>query len=446
MSSFVRYACVAGLLLAAILESTTALAVVPTAELTPLSVDFNDKTPGQSLGTRGAEFGEPDTLDSLDTLIIESSFGENFLQVSNDLSSLNARYLNWGFEDNAEISEGLVSVSVDFTPSVRDDYSIAVRESGGAAKDFVTLVFRQDGRLSAVDAAGLIGEYLNFYDGGDTLHIELLFDLDTGTSTLVINGTTLFAGRANGIQGRGVGSVLTGYLPTQNSNGSPFALDNFLVLANVPLPLVLDADFNNETPDDPIRADGANRGQPVYFSRGIEQQAILIRRNDLALRLWNTARGDAQFARWEFLKNLEFRRGIVAFEMDVRLQSLERYEISVNGPHDDSTLFTSIRFSPDRFITGGNTIEIVDSRGSTRIVGTYRSNVFQHLQLVFDMDAGTYTAKLDGHVLVANRPHSVTTGVGIASLQTGFQRKGVTGISMDIDNLQVGASDSPLTP
>ena len=446
MSSFVRLACLGGFLFAAVLGSTAAVADVPTAELTPLAIDFNDKTPGQSLGTGGAAFGEPVSLGSLNSLIVETSPGENALQVSSYLSSYNARALRWEFEDGLEVSEGLVSISLDFTPSARDRYQLYVREQGGATKSFLSLNFLPDGSFVGSDAAGAIGWFFNpSYDAGDTLHIEMLFDMDARTSSLTINGTPIFSGREHGISDRGIGAVLTGisYL----SNGSRFTLDNLLVLANVPLPLVLDADFNNQSPGQPVRFGGPVYGEPVFFSPGIAQQAAALNGNDLGMRLWKTAPSASEFARWEFLNDAEINTGIVAFEMDVRMQPSQSYEISVNGPANANTMFATIRFTPDRIRIDRGYIEIVDSRGSTAIVGTYQTNVFHHLQIVFDMDTRTYTAKLDSDNL-GSRGFGATNGVGIASLQTGFPRKSLTGSgnSMDIDNLQVGASAGLFTP
>ncbi|MGB0134898.1 hypothetical protein [Dokdonella sp.] len=429
-----------GILLSlAALGSTTALATVPTAELTPLSIDFNNKTPGQPLGTGGAALGEPADLEQLDTRIVESSPGENYLQVSTVASPNIARHLHWTLEDDAELSEGLVSVSLDFTPSVRDSYSFGIRERDGAAREFMSLSFNADGRLYALDAAGLIGEFFDVYNGGDTLEIEMLFDMDARTSSLSINGTSLFSARAHGVSDRGIGTVLTGF--SSSTSGSLFALDNLLVLASAPLPLVLDTDFNNQPPGQPIGTGGAVDGEPVYFSSTIAQQAYLAGINNVALRLWSTARSPIALARWEFLNNLEIRTGTVAIHLDVRLDSSQWYEINVNGPPNASTRFSSIRFTPDRRLLGRSNVEIVDSRGYARIVGTFRPRVFQHLQILFDMDRGTYTVKLDGAVLVDGWRHGVRNGSGISSLQTGFQKQGVIGRPMDIDNLQVGASD-----
>ena len=444
MSIFVGHPCLGGLLFAEVLGSPTAIAAGPIAELIPLSIDFYDEAPGQPLGSGGVARGEPVSLGYPNALVVEASPGENLVQISDHLSSTNARSLSWEFEDSAEFSEGLVSISMHFTPSAQDHYSLDVREHGGSTRQFAGLTFTSNGDLSVDDAAGYMGTYYNVYDSGDTLHIELLFDMEARTSSLTINGNTLYVARAHGISHRGIGKLMIGH--ESISNGSPFVLDNLLVLANVPLPLVPDTDFNNQPPGQPIGIDGDYVGEPVCFSAADQQQAISIARKDAALQLWNPTQGLPQFPLWEFWKGLEIDSGIVIVEMDLRFQASQSYEISVNGPPNAGAVFTSVRFSPNRFPGTRGHIDIVDSRGSTSNVGLFETNVFQRLQIAFDMDAGTYTVKLDGIVVVANRPHGVASGVGIASLQTGFPRRGYPSIPLDIDNLRVGVDDSRFVP
>lgn len=79
MITFARHRQFTGLVFAAILGSTAAMAGTPLGDLTPLSANFNDKTPDQPINTGGAASGEPLSLGFLDTLIVEAVPGENFL-------------------------------------------------------------------------------------------------------------------------------------------------------------------------------------------------------------------------------------------------------------------------------------------------------------------------------------------------------------------------------
>ncbi|MGB0134899.1 hypothetical protein [Dokdonella sp.] len=420
------------------------MAGTPSIDLTPLSIDFNDKTPGESLGEGGVALGEPINLSSLDTLIIESSPGENFLVVANDLTDFAARSLRWEFEDEAEFAEGLISISLDFTPSVRDSYAMYVLENAGSSKDFLRLNFNDDGVLFANDSAGFIGQYFIDYDGGDTIHIEILFDMDARTSSLLINGTSLFSARAHGVSDRGVGAIRTGYAPS--SNGSAFALDNLLVLSNVALPLVLDADFEDKKPGQPIGEGGAELGEPVEFSPLLAQAAVSLSASNIGLQLVNTSPDFAQFAHWEFLKDIQIRSGIVAFEMDVRFSKYEQHMIRVHEKSGSTYLFGGVYFLPDPTNNSRGLVVIADEGGSAGAVGSFDINVFYRLQMIFDMDQGTYTVKLADRVLVEDRPHEVAEGIGIGSLHTGFAERGQISAPMQIDNLQVGSSDARSIP
>ncbi|MGB0134900.1 hypothetical protein [Dokdonella sp.] len=424
------------------------MAGTPSAELVALSADFNDKTPGQAIGIGGAAVGEPNSLGQLDTLIVETSPGENFLRVDNDMTSTNARTLRWGFEDDAEFGEGMVSVSLDFTPSAQSNYNLFFREQGGAARNFMTATFGKTGDLGVRDQAGTIGTYSDFYVGGDTLHNEMLFDMDARTSSLVIDDVTLFTGRQHGIGDRGVGAFYTGYYNTndQTGNGEPFDIDNLMVLAEGPMPLVFDTDFNSQTSGQQIGTGGAALGEPVLVPPQISAKNVQIGASNVALQLENTTPATSRLVHWEFLEGIQIRTGIVVVEMDLLFVDYERYVIRVGEQSGAASVFGTVYFFPDPMSTTSGNVVIGDAGGSSGVVGTYQANVFQRLQMIYDMDEATYTVKLNGAVLVEDRPHSVTTGLGIGSLDIGFQANGLTTIPYLVDNLQVGASKAPVIP
>ena len=443
MNIFVRNMGLGALLLAAILGSMAALAAAPLQHLTPLSVDFNDKTPGQPLGTGGAAVGEPVNLSFLDTLIVETSPGENFLQVSMDPTFTSARSMRWHFEDDLEVSEGLISISMDFKPSVRDRYSFTVQENGGSSKIFLWLIFNASGQLFVNDAAGLAGQYFNVYDAGDSIHIEMLFDMDARTSSLKINGNPLFAGREHGISDRGVGSLRTGF--ESSSNGSPFALDNLLVLASVPLPLVLDADFNDKTQDQPIGTGGAAVGEPVSTT-SIVQQVISVGAGDNALQLSNAVLEDTNAVLWEFLENIPIHTGIVAFEMDLLFEEYVSQFILVRNFAGGGSQFGAVYFLPDPASNTSGRILVREGATTAGFVGAFQTQVPYRLRMIFDMDQGTYTVVLNDTVLVQDRAHGGALGAAIENLHTGFDANSLVAAPMLINNLQVGASDAPIIP
>ena len=265
-------------------------------------------------------------------------------------------------------------------------------------------------------------------------------------STRTLNQPTLGRWRnrsAVNLDDLGVGSFFTGY--ASNSSGSPFAVDNLLVLATVPLPLVFDADFNSLAPGQPIGTGGAAMQEPVFIPAEIAQQAISIGTGDVALQLLNTTTTASPLTRWKFLEELQIRTGIVAVEMDVRLQEYDVYLIRLLGPSGTTSLFGSVYFFPDSGSTTNGSISVGDASGYV-FAGTYQKNVFYRLRMFFDMDEGTYTVLLNDTLLVEDRPQNVSGDVGIGALEIGFPGGGVFGGPMVIDNLQVGSSDAPIIP
>ncbi len=418
--------------------SMLAFAGVPVGPVVQLEADFNNRTPGEVLGAGGAALGEPADLSGLDGEIVESSPGENFLLVTNDLSNTNGRSLRWGLVDNAEITSGVARFAFDFTPAGLERYSLGVRESGGSAFTFLSLAFLTGGTIVASDAAGTISLSSNTYSANVTMHVVMSFDMDAGTSELTVNGNTLFSGRAHGIVGRGVGRLLTGY--NSSNTGQSFRLDNIRVTATLPLPLVLNADFDTQTVGQPIGTGGAALGEPHSASSGTTTQIVDVGMGNRILQL-NASTGSAQNLRWEFLDNIEVTSGIVAFDFDVLFGVLDQYQILIREAGGSASAFATLRF----FSSGA--VSLADAGGSAGVSGvSYAANQRYRVRLIFDMDSATYTAMLGNTVLVEDRPHSVVTGRGIGAITTGFQSSAQFGGPIFIDALQVGVSDARNIP
>ena len=181
-----------------------AQAGVPTGNVTQLQANFDSRTPGEALGEGGPAVGEPIDLSDLDGLIVEATPGDNFLRVSNNTGSTTGRNLRWEFLNGAEITSGMVRIEFSFTPSALDRYSFGVRENGGSARTFLGVTFSTTGTLSASDAAGVITLTNATYSAGTEMAVVIEFDMDAGTSQMMINGLSLYSGRSHGIVDRGV--------------------------------------------------------------------------------------------------------------------------------------------------------------------------------------------------------------------------------------------------
>jgi hypothetical protein len=408
---------------------------VPSGPVVQLQADFNHRTPGEALGAGGAALGEPSDLSALEGEILESSPGENYLLVKNNTGSTSGRNLRWDLIDSAEITSGIVRFAFDFTPTALDRYSFGIRESGGSAFTFLSVTFSTSGTLSASDAAGVIAVTNNTYSANVVMHVVISFDMDAGTSDLTVNGNTVFSGRAHGITGRGVGRLLTGY--GSGHSAQPFQVDNVVVTAPGPLPLVLDADFDTQAVGQPIGYGGAALGEPSEASPGLTTEVIDAGMGNNILRLNAPVTGSARSLRWQFLDNIEITTGIVAFDLDVAFGVLDSYQILVREAGGSGSSFANLRF------LANGVVSLSDGGGTAALPPvTYAANQVYRVRLIYDMDNATYSAMLDDTVLVENRPHGVSTGRGIGAIATGFLSSTAFGGPMFIDALQVGASDA----
>ncbi len=395
-----------------------------------LYADFDDKALGQPIGNRGATFGEPIYLSDLDTSVIEVTPGHNQLRVSNDLGSNAARRLRWEMMGNAEIIAGEVKMSFDLTPSALDRYSILVRESSGSSRSFLTLTLGLGGTITAIDENGMIGQ-LN-YTANAPMHFEMVFDMDARTSSMTVNGNTMFNLRAFGIADRGIGRLLVGY--TNGSNGSSFDLDNLKISAPLPFPVALEADFDDKTVGLPIGLGGAAVHEPV--SKDLEIQAIVLEEapgvNILDIASTNNA--SAPGVRWQFLDNLEVRTGLAIMDFDILMTTRDNYAVYLRERDTAAQSFMTLQFDSDGLM------RLSDANGAVFSGGiTYVANRVYQYRLVFDLDAGIYNVFRDGIPLARERAHGVTTR-GLGAILYSISNDAQLSAHLQMDSLRISLS------
>ncbi|MCX7554707.1 hypothetical protein OS175_12525 [Marinicella sp. S1101] len=412
--------------------SGASIAGTPNAQATVFEVGFDDLVAGTFLGEGGSNEGEPSDLSALTAEVFEEGPNDNAIMVTYETPSNNASNLRWDFIGGDEITEGLVRIAFQFTPSDLDRYSFGVREGGGSSRIFLGMNYFDNGTFSASDAAGSITLIDNNYDADVVQNIEIEFDMDVGTSQMTINDIVLFSDREHGIDDRGVGRLNTGY--SGSANNTPFTLDNIEVRAVIDLPLVLDVDLEDKVLGDAIGTGGPNENEPVTISSNIYTEVVELGQDNQGLYLEKLA-GSAVSSRWEFLGGSEFLTGLVVVEVDMLLDGTGRYVFRLRENGTSGSSFFNMSFSET-----GN-ISASDANGFVGILGTYQANELFVIKLVFDMDTGRYSVFLDGLMVVEDREHGVTSGRGIGAVLAGFQSNAIDNSSMIIDNLQVGAED-----
>jgi len=256
---------------------------------------------------------------------------------------------------------------------------------------------------------------------------------------VTVNGLSVFSGRSHGITDRGVGRILTGY--ASGNTGNPFDLDDFTVNGSLPLPLVLDADFDDKPVGQPIGTGGAEVGEPATINDGLVTTIIDPAVGNPILRLQNTSMGLARAVRWGLLDNLEVETGLIAFDVDVEFAMRDNYQVVIREAMGFASSFATFRF-----FNAGN-ITLTDANGVASLPPfIYNAGQTYRLRLIYDVDAGTYSVFIDDTELVADRAHGVSTGRGVGSITFGFLSTASAAAEFTIDALQVGAADAPIIP
>ena len=396
-----------------------------------LYADFDNKTVGDPIGIRGASFGEPVSLDGLDASVVAIAPGDNRLRLGNQLLNNYARYLRWRSIGDAEFTEGEVQISFDLTPTDLDGYSVKIRETGSAAKNFLSLVFNQAGIIHASDAAGSITTTAS-YAADATLHFELVFDMDMRTSSASINGSTMFSGRAFGIADRGIGTLYIGY--DSMTTGSPLDVDNVLISGSLPFPVALEADFEDKAAGAPIGMGGAAVHEPISKSASMD---AIVKQAGLAVRYLDISSSNTSGSpalRWQFLDNLEVRSGIYVLDFDMQMSTRDIYRVSLRERTSSAQSFMNLQFVSD------GTMSVSDADGTVFLLGvSYDAGRVYQYRIVHDLDAGIYSIFRDGIPLIRERAHGITER-GIGSILYSIGNGAQTSAHLMIDSLRVSLS------
>ncbi|WP_423925040.1 hypothetical protein [Dokdonella sp.] len=399
-----------------------------------LHAHFDNKAVGQPIGIRGAMFGEPIGLSGLDAAVVEVTPGHNLLRISNDLSTNGARRSRWQMMGNAEIIEGEARISFDLTASARDSFSILVRESISSSKSFLSLSFSASGSITASDANGSIGTASDAYFANAPLHVDLVFDMDARTSTIILGGTTLAKGRAFGIADRGIGAVLFGY--STLSSGSSFDLDNLTVSGTLPFPVALEADFEDKTAGLPIGMGGASLHEPHARNPGLDAVVIEEAPGVNILDMASTDDSTTQVLRWQFLDDLEVRSGLFILDFDAAMTARDRYGISLRERTSSAQTFMSLSYQSN------GTMAVSDNNGTAFFDGvSYDAGRVYQYRVSYDMDAGIYEIFRDGIPLIRERAHGVTSN-GIGGLLYSISNGALSSSHLQIDSLRIYLSNA----
>ncbi|HQW80426.1 MAG: hypothetical protein IPF83_14270 [Rhodanobacteraceae bacterium] len=191
-----------------------------------LVADFNDRTLNVQIGSGGAVVGEPVSISSGLQAVVRPAgvLPTPSLQLKQSATGA-ARFATFEFLGGEEVTTGKLSVFMVLKPATLDRFLVGIREgSGGAAKEFASLLFKSDGEIALNDVNPTV-TLSSTYSAGQVLVFEFIYDLDAGTYDLLLNNVRLIDDRAHGVVGRGIGSVWIGTDPATASTSALFLDD-----------------------------------------------------------------------------------------------------------------------------------------------------------------------------------------------------------------------------
>jgi hypothetical protein len=208
------------------------------AERIHLLADFDDKPVDQPIGAGGPELGEPVQVDMSPTAAVvrASPTPTPCLQLV-DESDCCAQSVRFEFLDGAEISSGPLVIRADFWAPEQESsgYFLYVREKGGTAHDFVSLIVA-GGDINVLDAGGFVGVVGTCPTGRPTT-VRIALDMTAGTYDLSVDGQLMVDDQPHDVVGVGIGigAVLVGVLHDPGT-GDAYYLDRLFVADGDPTP------------------------------------------------------------------------------------------------------------------------------------------------------------------------------------------------------------------
>jgi hypothetical protein len=199
--------------------------------------------------------------------------------------------------------------------------------------------------------------------------------------------------------------------------------------------VILDANFDDKAVDMPLGTGGPSVGEPASVDPDMLPTIRSAPFASPCLELQDTVDFGARFARFTFTPQSEIVGGIVTIHVDLWFSEIDNYLVYVREHQFSALSFFSLRF------TSGASISITDAGGGVSpSVTTYAAGQAVSLDLIFNMDAGTYDLLLDDVLVIDDEPHDVEPGRGVGSLMLGTSNdSNVTG-TIYADNILVTAT------
>ncbi len=155
-----------------------------------VAANFDDKQAGNTIGTGGPDVGEPTQVVGNVTATVETTpFGSNGLTIRDTGANgePGGSVIYWFLNDEA-VSTGWVVIDVDLYFDVLNGYGVWVRSSSSDHR--LSLVLKDTGDINAVIGDSVLPN-VGTYQAATMHHLTIMYDLDAGTVSVVLDGAAL---------------------------------------------------------------------------------------------------------------------------------------------------------------------------------------------------------------------------------------------------------------
>jgi len=197
-----------------------------------MTANFNDKAIDAPIGTGGAAVGEPVSVHPAITAIVRSSpLPTPSLEIQ-DNSSTAGNSANFEFLGSQELTTNVVLIAADLWFSEFEEYSVLVREQGGASRNFMSMSMNSNGDVFYNDG-NTVFAIIGSYELNRRYPIRMAFDMGASTYDVWLDGALVLRDETHGVTDRGIGSVQFGVNFDPDTDGR-FYVDNISVRTAAP--------------------------------------------------------------------------------------------------------------------------------------------------------------------------------------------------------------------
>ncbi|MCH8477246.1 MAG: hypothetical protein LAT56_04790 [Wenzhouxiangella sp.] len=427
-----------------------ALAMPALAELEPERVPFNQVILYDfehlllgPVGEGGPSQGEPHELSwaavgQVD--VIEGTIDGRSLLLTHPATGSPTAWFQ--LPGNVGLTSGQVRFNFQIRPSHRDEFRVLFRRPGSAADSYLTINLNPSGNATAqsgLEAAVALGTY----EAGELLEFTVDFDLDQRSWSLWFRGVQLADERPlNENVTQGLGRIGFGTFSSA-IEGRTLEFDNIEILIDDPAIALLEADFNDKTPSEPIGTGGAALGEPIAISEWLDTWITDSGSGDRSLFVMKEeADGfESAYTEWRFLQDASVQAGWLQARVALTVHAASNNHFILAA--DDEELM--------RIETTANEREVLvrfPDQAKGDVVGGYEIGETQPVRIVCQMAERYCSVALNDEWVIDRRDFAASTSSGL-TIDRFFA--GMAGVSpaysmFELNNLRISATAPSALP